>query len=71
MNIEDEVYEFISTHEAIVSRDVREKSGINANFTSFGNKASRKALMEVIELLDEDTKSKVVEMMKSKRVKPL
>lgn len=41
---------------------------INVRFTTFGNHAARKALYEVIEILDEDMKLKVVEMMKNRRV---
>jgi hypothetical protein len=41
---------------------------IDIRFTRFGNRAGCKALYEVIEMLDEDMKLKVVKMMKNRRV---
>lgn len=68
MDIQEEIQDFISTHECIISNKMRDK-GIDAKFTTFGSLAGCRALKEVIELLDDDTKLKVIEMMKNKRVK--
>jgi hypothetical protein len=69
MDIKEEIFNFISTHEAQVSHDMRKKDDLNIiRFTTFGTRAGCKALYEVIELLDEDTKLKVVQMMQSRRV---
>lgn len=67
MDIKEEIFNFISTHEAQVSRDMRKKD-IDVRFTTFGNRAGCKAVYDVIEMLDEDIKLKVVEMMRNKRV---
>lgn len=70
MDIKEEIFKFISTHESIVSNEMRDRDeDIKVRFTTFGNRAGCRAINEVIELLDEDTKLKVIEMMKSKRVK--
>ena len=69
MDIKEEIFDFISTHEAQVSRDMRKKDDdIDIRFTTFGNRAGCKAVYDVIEMLDEDMKLKVVEMMRNKRV---
>jgi hypothetical protein len=69
MDIKEEIFNFVSTHEAQVSHDMRKKDDLNIiRFTTFGTRAGCKALYEVIELLDEDTKLKVVQMMQSRRV---
>lgn len=69
MDIKDEIFSFVSKHEGQVSRDVKGKDGdIDVRFTTFGNLAGRRALYDVIKMLDEDTKLKVVEMMRNKRV---
>jgi hypothetical protein len=69
MNIKEEIFNFISSHEAQVSHDMKQKDDmIEVRFTTFGNRAGCKALYEVIQMLDEDMKLKVVEMMKNRRV---
>jgi len=67
MDIKEEIYNFISTHEAQVATDM-EDDMVSVKFTTFGNRAGRRALYDVIKMLDEDTKLKVVEMMRNKRV---
>ena len=68
-NIRQDIFEFISTHECIVSNDMNNKDeDIKVTFTTFGNRAGCHALYDVIELLDNDTKLKVVGMMKNKKV---
>jgi hypothetical protein len=67
--IKEKIFNFISTHEAQVAHDMKQKDEmVDVRFTTFGNRASCKALYEVIQMLDEDMKLKVVEMMKNKRV---
>jgi hypothetical protein len=69
MDIKEEVFKFISTHESIISNEMRNRDeDITVRFTTFGNRAGCRAINEIIELLDDDTKLKVIEMMKNKRV---
>lgn len=69
MDIKDEIYDFISTHESIIANDLNSRdSNIKVSFTTFGNRAGRKALYDVISILDDDNKEKVLDMMKKKRV---
>ena len=69
MDIKEEIFNFISKHEAQVSSDVKKKGdGIDVRFTTFGNRAGCRAVYDVIEMLDDDMKLKVVEMMRNKRV---
>lgn len=71
MDLKEEIFNFISTHESQVSHDMKQKDDmIDVRFTSFGNRAACKALYEVIQILDEDVKLKVLEMMKNRRVSP-
>jgi hypothetical protein len=69
MDIKEEIFKFISTHEAIVSNDMRNRDeDIEVRFTTFGNRAGCKAIYDIIQILDDDTKSKVLELMRNKRV---
>ena len=69
MNIKEEIFNFISKNEAIVSHEMKEKDeNIKVNFTTFGNLAGCRAVYDVIKMLDQDTKFKVLEMMKNKKV---
>lgn len=69
MNIKEEVFNFISTHEAQVSHDMNKKDeNTDVRFTTFGNRAGCIAVYDVIQMLNDDMKLKVVEMMRSKRV---
>ena len=69
MDIKEKIFNFISKHEAQVSHDMKQKDDmIDVRFTTFGNRAGCKALDEVIQMLNEDMKLKVVEMMKNRRV---
>jgi hypothetical protein len=69
MDIKEEIFKFISTHEAIVSNDIRNRDeDVKVRFTRFGNKAGCEAVHDILKLLDEDTQSKVIEMMRKKRV---
>ena len=52
MDIKEEIFNFISTHE---SNDIRNRDeDIDIRFTTFGNRAGCKALFDVIEMLDDD-----------------
>ena len=69
MDIKEEIFNFISTHEAQVSRDVKSKDeDIDVRFTTFGNRAGCRAVYDVIQMLDDDMKLKVVDMMRNKRI---
>jgi hypothetical protein len=69
MDIKEHIFSFVSTHEAIISNNLRNRdSEIKARFTTFGNKAACSAIYDIIEILSEDEKTKVIEMMKSKPV---
>lgn len=63
----DEIINFMGTHECIESNRTCNKN-INAKFTTFGNRAGIRALKDVIDILDEDTKERVLDMMKNKKV---
>ena len=68
-NIKKEIFDFISTHESIISHEMRNRDeNIQVRFTTFGNRAGCRAVYDIIKLLDEDMKLKIVEMMKNKRV---
>lgn len=69
MDIKEEIFNFISTHEAQVSVDMKKKyDHIEVDFTTYGNQAGCRALYDVISILDDQTRSKVIKMMKNKRV---
>jgi hypothetical protein len=69
VNVKAEIFKFISTHESQVSHDIKDRDdSIDVRFTTFGNRAGCKAVYEIIEMLNEDVKLEVIEMMKSKRV---
>lgn len=67
--VKEEIYNFVSKHEQIVSNDMKKvDENINVSFTKHGNRAACKALYEVISVLHDDTKSSVRQMMVNKRV---
>lgn len=67
MDIKEQIFYYISTLESQVSYDMKKKDdSIDVRFTTFSNKAGCKAVYEIIESLDEETKSKVLEMMKNR-----
>jgi hypothetical protein len=68
MDIQEEIQNFMSTHECVISREMSDKD-IKSNFTTFGNRAGCRAIKDIIEVLDDDVKLKVLDMMKNKRVK--
>jgi hypothetical protein len=69
MDIKEEIFNFISTHEAQVSHDMDKKDeNIKVTFTTFGNRAGCRAVYDVIQMLEDDMKLKVVDMMRNKRV---
>lgn len=69
MDIKEEIFNFISTHEAQVSHDMNKKDeNIKVSFTTFGNRAGCKAVYDIIQMLDDGMKLKAVEMMRNKRV---
>ena len=69
MNIKEEIFNFISKHEVQVSNDMNEKDeNIKVRFTKFGTRVGCRVVYDVIEMLDDDIKLKVVDMMRNKRV---
>lgn len=69
MDIKKDIYNFMAKHEAIVSNEMNKvDEDIKVTFTKFGNRAGCKAIYDIIQLLDDDTKIKVVEMMQNKHV---
>lgn len=65
--IKEQIYHFISKHEILIS-DEAKKNNKDARFTSYGNKAGLRAIYEIMEMMDDDMKSKVLEMMKNKKL---
>lgn len=69
MDIGDEIYKFISIHEAQVSNDIKKHdTDFRVTFTTHGSRAGYNAVYEIIKMLDYDTQLKVIEMMRNKRV---
>lgn len=69
IKIKEEICTFISTHESQISYDMKKRDeNIKVNFTTFGNRAACKAVYDIIDMLDDDMKTKVVQMMKDKKV---
>lgn len=66
-NIKEEIFNFISTHEAIISHEMHNKN-VDVRFTTFGNRAGCRAIYDIIQLLDDEMKVKIIEMMKNKHV---
>ena len=69
IDIRDTIHDYVSTHECEVSNGVHNRDeNIKVTFTRFGNRAAQKALIEVVDMLDEETQKKVVDMMNNRRV---
>lgn len=68
--IKKEINTFVSLHEIIISEIEKIKNeDTNVHFTTFGSRAASNALYDVIKMLDDDTKIKVIEMMRELRRK--
>ena len=63
----EEVSNFVSTHEVIVSNTMK-KRDINVNFTTFGSRAAVKAIYEIVSSLEPKVQEEVIEMMKNKKI---
>lgn len=57
----DVIYNFVSAHEVAIS-----SKNTDAKFTRYGNSVARYAIEEILSVLDETNKEKVIELMKSK-----
>jgi hypothetical protein len=69
MDIQEEIYNYISKHEATISNNFRNSGDdIKVHFTTFGNRAACKAVHEILNILDDESKILVLNMMKNKRV---
>ena len=68
--LKEDISDFIGTHECIISKEMKERDDdIKISFTTWGHRAGCRAVSEIIELLDESSKLKVVNMIKNKRVR--
>lgn len=65
--IEEEIINFMGTHECIESNRVRNEDK-NVRFTTYGNRAGIRSLKDVVDMLDSDTKERVLDMMRNKKV---
>jgi hypothetical protein len=53
----------------IISNDMNKRDeNIKPRFTTFGNKAGCRAVHDILDMLDDDTKINVLKMMRNKRV---
>jgi hypothetical protein len=69
MEIKQEIFNFVSIHEMIISNDMNKRDeNIKPRFTTFGNKAGCRAVHDILDMLDDDTKINVLKMMRNKRV---
>lgn len=67
--IDESIHDYVATHECIITNKVKERDeDINVKFTRWGNTVARKCLIEVLEVCDEKTQQKILNMMNSKRV---
>ena len=66
MDIREEIFKFVSKQEVILTNQMKEDD-IKANFTTFGNRVACKAIDEILAILSDDEKQKVLEMMKNKK----
>ena len=66
-DVKEIIFRYVSKHEIIVSNEL-EEDDITAGFTTFGTRAGCRAIEEVFNSLDDETKAKVIEMMKNKRI---
>jgi hypothetical protein len=66
-DIKEKIYDFVSSHEFKLSRELKEKNeDRKVIFTRNGNSVACRAIYDIIEMLDDDTKNKVFEMMQNK-----
>jgi hypothetical protein len=66
MDIREEIFKFVSKHEVIIANQMKEDD-IKANFTTFGNRAACRAINDILVVLSDDERQKVIEMMKNKK----
>lgn len=67
--MEDKIFRYISAHEVLISDEMEKINDIPVKFTTFGNRVACRAVREIIQLLDDETKLKVIEMMGNKLMK--
>lgn len=63
----EEITDFVAKHEIIISKDMREKD-IDARFTTFGSRASVKAIYDIVSNLDKKTQEEIIKIMKNKKI---
>jgi len=66
-NLSEDVYRFVSKHEAIIHNRMNE-NGIKATFTTFGSRAACKAIKDILLVLPDSEVEKVLKMMENKKV---
>ncbi len=67
--IDNSVHDYVATHEVIITNKAHDRDEeLNVRFTRWGNTVARRCLKEVIEICDDVTKRKILEMMDNKRV---
>jgi hypothetical protein len=68
IDVNKEISDFIGTHESIISREMLERDeDIRISYTTWGHRAGCRAVNDILQLLDEETKLKVMVFMKNKR----
>lgn len=67
--LNDLISVFVSKHEILVSERIKKVSDdYNVSFTKWGSRACFNALYDIIDILDEDNKLKVLEMIRNKKI---
>ena len=67
-NIENSIHDYVATHEVIITNRVHQRDeNLNVKFTRWGNSVARICLVEVINICDDETKTKILKMMNNKR----
>jgi len=67
--IENSIHDFVAIYENIITNKAHERDGnIDVKFTQWGNSVARRCLIEVIDICDEETKLKILNMMDNRHV---
>lgn len=63
------IYNYVSKHEAQLSSNLKsENEDIEVKFTIFGTTVACKAINEIIDLLDDNNKTKITDYLKNKTI---
>ncbi len=67
--IENAVHDYVATHEVIITQKAHNRDeNLDVKFTRWGNTVARRCLIEMINVCDDETKEKILNMMNNKRV---